>query len=183
MERFAAKGRAAETCLLEVQCAVPLPFVVPSAFLGRRSCSSVCVPSGCCRRHIHPRLIKLCPWQPQEKDAQRLNCRKSFYRRVEISTKHGEWFYHPGSMQHPELGRAESMRRLKCRGRDIPVWLRRYLLRSPRYLTLAWPSTPPQVVDAIPSVLDGLVVHLFAVVSQRRGKESWQGIIVILWFH
>lgn len=42
---------------------------------------------------------------------------------------------------------------------------------------------PPQVVDAIPSVLDGLVVHLFAVVSQRRGKESRQGIIVILWFH
>lgn len=63
------------------------------------------------------------------------------------------------------------------------MWLRRYLLRSPRYLTLAWPSNPPQVVDAIPSVLDGLMVHLFAVVSQRRGRESRQGIIVILWFH
>lgn len=134
----------------KVQCAVPLPFVVPSALLGRRSCSCVCVPSGCCRRHIHPRLIKLCPWQPQEKDAQRLNCRRSFYRRVEISTKHVEWFYHPGSMQHPELGRAESMRRLKCRGRDIPVWLRRYLLRSPRYLTLAWPSNPPKLSMQFP---------------------------------
>jgi hypothetical protein len=52
------------------------------------------------------------------------------------------------------------------------VWLRRYLLRSPRYLPLAW-SPKTQDVDVAPPVLNGIRgVSLHNGQSESRQKVS-----------
>ena len=80
------------------------------------------------------------------------------------------------------VGRAESMRRLECRGegytrvaQEVPAQIDAVL--APRL------DSQTQIADAIPSILNGFMVYLFGMVSQRRGKRSGQGIVVILWFH